>query len=186
MSLLTAPDDSHETSPHSQARHSVRRVWLIALLAAPLALAACSTPPPPPLPIPTPTPKQDALRSLGFTPADDGWHLDLGGRVVFSHDDATLSPEALATVARVATVLLGVGITRITVEGHADNQGSADYNRRLSERRAEVVAQALVTNGFAFADIVRRGHGSARPIADNASDAGRLQNRRAVLIVSSM
>ncbi len=185
MTRRTAVFRPNELSPHPhpQARHSQRRTLLCALLAAPLALAACSTPPPPPPPA---TPKQDALRGLGFTPADDGWHLDLGGRVVFAHDDATLSPDALATIARVAQVLLGVGIDRITVEGHTDNQGGPDYNRRLSERRAEVVAQALVTQGFAMANIVRRGRGSARPIADNNNDAGRLQNRRAVLIVSSV
>lgn len=185
MTHRTAALPPPEPLPHPQARRSQRRALLCALLAAPLALAACSTPPPPPSPPPA-TPKQDALRGLGFTPADDGWHLDLGGRVVFAHDDATLSPEALATIARVAQVLLGVGIDRITVEGHTDNQGGVDYNRRLSERRAEVVAQALVTNGFAHANIVRRGHGSARPIADNNNEAGRLQNRRAVLIVSSV
>lgn len=184
MTPRTAVLRPHELSPHPQTTHHQRRVLLCALLAAPLVLAACGTPPAPPPP--PATPKQDALRSLGFAPADDGWHLDLGGKVVFAHDDATLSPEALATLARVAQVLLGVGVDRITVEGHTDNQGSPDYNRHLSERRAEVVAQALVTNGFALANIVRRGHGAARPIADNANEAGRLQNRRAVLIVSSM
>lgn len=185
MTRRTAVFRPNEILPHAAASGSRRRTLLCALIAAPLALAACSAPPPPPPPPPA-SPRQDALRSLGFTKSDDGWQLDLGGRVVFSLDDATLSPEALGTIARVAKVLLGVGITRITVEGHADNQGSPDYNRRLSERRAEVVAQALVTNGFASANILRRGHGSARPIADNANEAGRLQNRRAVLIVSSV
>ncbi|CAN5750410.1 hypothetical protein BH11PSE8_BH11PSE8_38710 [soil metagenome] len=166
---------------------SRRREMLGALLAVPLALAACSTPPPPPpAPPPPATPKQDALRDLGFAQVDDGWHLDLGGRVIFARDDATLSSEALATIERVAKVLLGVGIDRVTVEGHADNQGGQDYNRRLSERRAEVVALALVKHGFSWSNIVRRGHGASRPIADNSSEAGRLQNRRAVLIVSSV
>ncbi|CAN5904335.1 OmpA family protein [soil metagenome] len=178
--LLTQRQSSR--SPIAARR---RRGLLCAMLVAPLAWVGCTTPPPVPAP-PPPPPKQDALRSLGFVPADEGWQLDLGGRVVFQHDDATLSAEALATLARMAQTLLSVGIDRITVEGHTDNQGSQEYNRRLSERRAEVVAQALVKHGFSMENLVRRGHGSSRPIADNSTEAGRLQNRRAVLIVSSM
>jgi outer membrane protein OmpA-like peptidoglycan-associated protein len=130
--------------------------------------------------------RKQALKDLGFVEDPQGWALNLSGRVLFASNDAALSDDGTQTISRVAQVLLGIGIDRVTVEGHTDNVGSEEYNQRLSQRRAEAVAQALVRKGFASTDIVRRGFGPQRPIADNTSDAGRALNRRAVLIVSSL
>jgi len=150
----------------------------IALL---VALAACATPPPPG----RPPAQQQALKKLGFVEESEGWDLNLAGRVLFGIDETTPSVEGVATLAQVAKVLLSVGIDHLVVEGHADNSGSPEHNQWLSERRAEVVAVTLSKYGFALANIQRRGYGASRPFASNDTLAGRAQNRRAVLIVSS-
>ena len=105
---------------------------------------------------------------------------------MFPSDDATLSTDDLDALSHVSRILLGVGITRLAVEGHTDNLGGDEHNRVLSERRARVVADALVARGFAMIDITMRAFGASRPIADNATELGRLHNRRAALIVPSI
>lgn len=158
---------------------------LIALAAVPVlvAWAGCSSAPPRKGGL---SPEQKAaLRELGFSETREGWELSIDARLVFAVDKADLNTDDLATLSRVAKVLRGIGIQRLTVDGHTDNQGATDYNRRLSERRAAVVADALMANGFAPSDIVRHAYGSTRPIADNDTEEGRRQNRRAVLIVPS-
>jgi outer membrane protein OmpA-like peptidoglycan-associated protein len=130
------------------------------------------------------TPEQKAaLRSLGFVEGREGWEFDLAARVSFAVDEASLSPDAEATLTRIARVLLGVGIDGLTVDGHSDTQGSDEYNQRLSERRADVVAEALIARGLARERTIRRAFGATRPVATNATEAGRRLNRRAVLLV---
>ncbi len=156
-----------------------RRRWLALASAGALVLAGCATPPAAGL-----TPAQTgALSTLGFARNDAGWEFDLAARVPFAIDASTLTPEVEATLARVARVLLSVGIDGLTVDGHSDNLGSEDYNQRLSERRADVVAEALIARGMARAKTIRRAFGATRPIAPNTTDAGRRLNRRAVLLV---
>ncbi|MES2993511.1 MAG: OmpA family protein [Pseudomonadota bacterium] len=156
-----------------------RRHWLALASAIALAATGCATAGRRRL-----TPEQTgALSTLGFARNDDGWEFDLAARVPFAIDASTLSPEVEATLARVARVLLGVGIDGLTVDGHSDNLGTEDYNQRLSERRAEVVAEALIARGMSRDKTIRRAFGAGRPIAPNTTEAGRRLNRRAVLLV---
>lgn len=152
-------------------------------------LAGCTIPPPAPSPaqaLAAPDAREAVLRELGFRPTEQGWELDLAGRVVFPVDDASLSAEAQAAIERLARTLRGLGITRLAIEGHTDNQGTVAYNQRLSERRAQVVAQAFVERGFGPAQVRHQGFGFSRPIEDNRSEAGRQQNRRVTIIVTSL
>lgn len=152
-------------------------------------LAGCAGPTPalgPPVAVAAPEARETALRELGFRPTEQGWELDLAGRVVFPVNDASLSADALAAIERLARTLRGLGIIRLAIEGHTDNQGAAAYNQRLSERRAQVVAQAFVERGFEPAQVRHQGFGFSRPIEDNRSEAGRQQNRRVTIIVSSL
>lgn len=161
----------------------------IALLGLPSLLGGCANPPPAPPPaqaLVAPDVRAASLRELGFRPTEQGWELDLAGRLVFPVDDASLSTEALAAIERLARTLRSLGITRLTIEGHTDNQGPAAYNQRLSERRAQVVAQAFVERGFEPALVRHQGFGFGRPIEDNRSEAGRQQNRRVTIIVTSL
>ncbi len=69
-------------------------------------------------------------------------------------------------------------IEQITVTGHTDSVGARDYNRKLSELRAEAVKDYLVSRGLSGDRIVTKGAGDAQPAASNKTAAGRAQNRR--------
>jgi OOP family OmpA-OmpF porin len=64
------------------------------------------------------------------------------------------------------------------IAGHTDSIGGAEYNLRLSERRAASVKQALISNGVAANRLQSVGHGMSKPKADNSTLAGRAINRR--------
>jgi len=66
----------------------------------------------------------------------------------------------------------------ISVEGHTDSTGSPDFNRKLSQQRAESVAKYLASKGVKAARMEPKGFGPDKPIADNETDAGREANRR--------
>ena len=70
----------------------------------------------------------------------------------------------------------------VKVEGHTDNNGSAEYNQKLSEKRAESVKQYLVDKGVEASRITTEGFGFSKPVADNDTDEGQAQNRRTELI----
>lgn len=180
---------SSDSRLHREARPLGSLSQVITLLSLSSLLAGCAGPPPAPSPpqaAVAPNAREAALRELGFRPTEQGWELDLAGRVVFPVDDASLSAEAQAAIERLARTLRGLGITALAIEGHTDNQGAAAYNQRLSERRAQVVALAFVARGFEPAQVRHQGFGFSRPIEDNRSEAGRQQNRRVTIIVSSL
>jgi OOP family OmpA-OmpF porin len=62
--------------------------------------------------------------------------------------------------------------------GHADSRGDADYNQKLSERRAQSVADYMISQGIDASVIAVSGRGEANPVASNASREGRAKNRR--------
>jgi OOP family OmpA-OmpF porin len=72
----------------------------------------------------------------------------------------------------------------IVVEGHTDSSGAAEYNQRLSERRANAVKDYLVERGVEAGRISTVGLGESQPVGDNATEEGRAQNRRVVLRVA--
>lgn len=169
------------------ARTSRRRMMALGLTLAAL-VSGCATPPPPPPPAPAPkfTLEQvRTMRDLGFVETDEGWTLSMGSRVLFGFGADRLGPDEVETVARLTDSLIKVGLTRVRVEGHTDSIGDAAVNQRLSLRRAEVVAREMESRGFPAAGLQARGLGATRPIADNATEAGRTQNRRVAVIVLS-
>ncbi len=156
------------------------------LLALGLAvlLGACRTAPAPAPSAPGRAERVAALQNMGFVPADDGWELNLGVKLLFATDVDVLSPEGRAAIDAVARSLTSIGIERVRVEGHTDNVGSARHNELLSLRRAESVARQLAQAGLRDEAIERRGLGFTKPVADNATPEGRAQNRRVVVTVS--
>ena len=67
---------------------------------------------------------------------------------------------------------------RIMIEGHTDIQGEEAANMRLAERRAKAVRDGLALLGVPLANMDLRAHGSSRPVADNSTPEGQVQNRR--------
>ncbi len=111
-----------------------------------------------------------------------------GARVVlrgveFGFDTAYIDPASRTTLELVAEELAGRPGIRVRIEGHTCNTGSVEYNRELSQLRAEAVKRILVGYGIAADRLDTVGHGEAQPIADNESDEGRGLNRRVELVI---
>ena len=104
--------------------------------------------------------------------------------VTFAVDKSDVQPQFTRVLDDVARTLNAYPQTTIDVVGHADSSGGADYNQGLSERRASAVADYLTHQGQVLPDrIFVAGMGSRQPIADNATAAGRAQNRRVEIIL---
>ena len=83
---------------------------------------------------------------------------------------------------RAATVLKAKPALTVEVQGHTDNVGGDDYNQKLSEARAASVRQWLAGHGIEAARLSSKGYGKLQPVADNATEFGRAQNRRVELV----
>jgi outer membrane protein OmpA-like peptidoglycan-associated protein len=73
---------------------------------------------------------------------------------------------------------------KLTIEGHADAQGTSSYNQVLSQQRADAVLSYLISRGYQSDLVQAQGIGEDRPVADNASAEGRANNRRVEIIVN--
>jgi len=163
---------------HTLPRRTLR-LFTLALLTALLALAGCQTAPPKGL-----SATQIAvLKQEGFRLTDDGWAFGLSGKVLFGSDLDVLNKESHDIVGRIAKALLGVGIERVRVDGHADASGKDAYNEQLSVRRANSVATVLEQAGMKRQNIQLRGLGSRVPVASNDTVEGRTENRRVSIVV---
>jgi outer membrane protein OmpA-like peptidoglycan-associated protein len=87
-------------------------------------------------------------------------------------------------VAEAAAASTKVPITRIDVNGYTDLSGSADYNQRLSVRRAESVEAELVRDGVPKSEIVIRGFGENDPLVPTAKGVREPQNRRVEIVLN--
>lgn len=104
--------------------------------------------------------------------------LRMPSDVTFGVDQADIQSRFYPVLSDVADSLQRYPQTLIDVAGHADSTGPDDYNQALSERRAASVADYLISRGVLRDRLYVAGHGETRPIASNASEQGRAQNRR--------
>ena len=101
--------------------------------------------------------------------------------ILFDTDSYALRYEARRDLDQVANILMNFQETNITVAGHTDSVGNEAYNQRLSEYRAQSVANYLVSRGVPPYRIGSVGYGETMPIASNSTDSGRQRNRRVEL-----
>ena len=101
--------------------------------------------------------------------------------VHFEHDQATLTAEAKAELGIAVGILQNNPHVRVEVVGHTDSSGSAEYNQKLSQLRAESVSNFFQSQGIAADRIGADGKGESTPVADNETKAGRAKNRRVEL-----
>ncbi len=99
-------------------------------------------------------------------------------QVQFAQGQYVLLSESQRALQQLAEVLQRNPATRIKLTGHTDNQGDADKNLRLSQRRVLVCKNFLITQGIAEERIETEAKGETEPIAPNTTEAGRSQNRR--------
>lgn len=111
----------------------------------------------------------------------DKLYVAMASGILFDVDKAVVKPEARNSIAKAAEVLVKYPDTYITVEGHTDSTGSAEYNQRLSELRANAVRDLLIKDGVPGYRIEAKGYGETEPVADNGTPEGRRLNRRVQL-----
>jgi outer membrane protein OmpA-like peptidoglycan-associated protein len=117
---------------------------------------------------------KDTDRGLVVTMAD----------VLFDTGKYTLRPAAREKLAKLAGIVIAHPGLRLAAEGHTDSTGGAEFNQKLSVKRAESVVEYLGAQGLAADSLSASGFGDTRPIAPNTTTAGRQHNRRVELIVS--
>ncbi len=126
---------------------------------------------------------REQLRGTGVsvTRRADQIILNMPGNVTFDVDSASLRPEFFDVLDSVALVVEEYDQTVLVVDGHTDSSGPNSYNQRLSESRAETVAEYLINRGIRPVRIEASGYGEEYPVASNGSREGRRQNRRVEL-----
>ncbi len=112
--------------------------------------------------------------------------IDADGRVAlhinFDTDKASLRPDAQPVIAEIGKLLEDDPSLSLSIQGHTDNTGSREHNQALSAARARSVLGALVGLGIDPSRLSSLGFGQDKPVADNATQAGRAQNRRVELV----
>ncbi len=117
---------------------------------------------------------------------EDLLKVSVSSEASFDFNSASLKPEFKPTLDKVADVLYRDANLRIQVIGHTDSKGSETYNQGLSERRAQAVGSYLVSQGVASSQVQTEGRGESEPRADNATAAGRAQNRRVEIYLQQL
>jgi OmpA-OmpF porin, OOP family len=105
-------------------------------------------------------------------------------RLLFDTGKATLQPSSQEQLGNIAAILKAYPNAHVKIGGYTDNTGDASANVALSGARAKNVMDALVAAGVDPARLEAKGYGDQHPIGDNATDAGRAQNRRIALLVT--
>ena len=127
--------------------------------------------------------QRDFQQIPGFDAIQSGERLvvTIPNTILFDFDSYALRYEARRDLDKVADILLRYPNTDVTVVGHTDSVGDAGYNQRLSEYRAQSVANYLVSRGVQSFRISSVGYGENRPVASNSTESGRQRNRRVEL-----
>jgi len=134
-------------------------------------------------------PGTGAAGSVAGSPSDPTsvayFQQTVGDRVLFQVDQSSLTPEAQATLEGQARWLLENTAYTAVIEGHADEQGTREYNLALGARRADTVRNYLISRGIAGNRLRVVSYGKERPMQLCSDEACYMQNRRAVTVLTS-
>jgi len=98
--------------------------------------------------------------------------------IKFDVNKATLKPESMGPINRIYKLMKKQPDLRFSVEGHTDSDGDADFNQKLSEKRAKVVMDKLIAMGIDKSRLKYKGWGESKPIDNNNTPEGKANNRR--------
>ena len=147
---------------------------LAAVLAVALSMGACANK----NPLGT-----DAMASAATPGSQQDFVVNVGDRVFFESDQTELNPQAIATLEKQVQWLQTYPRYSFTIEGHADERGTREYNIALGARRAQTVREYLTTRGIAAARMRTISYGKERPVAVCDDISCWSQNRRAVTVL---
>lgn len=122
------------------------------------------------------------LQNLRATQGAEGMQMTLDD-IAFAPGQASLRPEAKASLGKLVAFVNKDPSKPIRIEGHTDSRGNANANQLLSQRRANAVRDALIAAGVAARRITSVGMGENQPVASNDTDEGRAKNRRVDVIL---
>jgi len=117
-----------------------------------------------------------------MTPASE--LQQVGDRVFFAFDKSDISSEGTAVLQRQADFMKKYPALTFTIEGHADERGTREYNLALGERRATSVKKALIALGVPATRINTISYGKERPAVVGSNEAAYAQNRRGVTVIN--
>ena len=151
---------------------------MVLALVAGLALAGCAS---------QKVPNTAADLGLGANSATPGssqdFTLNVGDRIFFDTDSSAIRADAQQTLTRQAQWLNQYGNYAITIEGHADERGTREYNIALGARRAAATRDFLVARGVPATRLRTISYGKERPVAVCDDSSCQTQNRRAVTVL---
>jgi len=152
----------------------VRSVKFAAILLGALAIAGCAKQ----------QPDQAAMAGAAAPGSQQDFIVNVGDRVFFDTDSSELSPQARATLDKQSQWLNQYGRYAFTIEGHADERGTREYNIALGARRAQTVREYLISRGVAATRMRTISYGKERPVAVCNDISCWSQNRRAVTVLN--
>ena len=157
-----------------------------AALSAALLLGACThkqeavnTAPPPAAPPPMAAPVTSSIMPGSV----QDFKVNVGDTVHFALNQYNIEDNDKGTLSKQAAWLARYPSVRLTVEGHADERGTREYNLALGARRANAVKEALVAQGVAAGRLETVSYGKERPICTESSEDCWSQNRRGVSVI---
>jgi len=152
----------------------VRGIKFAALVMGVLAIAACAKQ----------QPDQTAMGGAATPGSQQDFVVNVGDRVFFETDSSELTPQSRATLDKQAQWLNNYAqYSQFTVEGHADERGTREYNIALGARRAQTVRDYLISRGVAANRMHTISYGKERPVALCDDISCWSQNRRAVTVL---
>jgi outer membrane protein OmpA-like peptidoglycan-associated protein len=122
---------------------------------------------------------QQAAPTASTAPTEPGQQ----GVAGFATGRSKLPPNSMAAIGQLATAIKNNPGSKVVIEGHTDNVGSAKRNQTLAMERAQAVRSALVQQGVEVGRITVQSQGEQNPVASNDTGMGRYQNRRAQVII---
>lgn len=127
-----------------------------------------------------------AMKSYGFNETNGDWSLGLSAKILFGKNEYQLRPESEQQIKSMASRLAATGLTHARMDGHTDNYGEESYNKDLSLKRADVVADAWAQGAtIPRSNLTTQGLGKQYPVADNKTAQGRAENRRVAVVIST-
>lgn len=168
----------------------MQRIVFAAIATSALALTGCAKkapeelPPPPPA-TSAPAPVAAPMPSGPVPGSQAHFRQQMAGQdvIYFDTDKFDIDSQDQAALRTQAQYLTQYGTIRATIEGHADERGTRDYNLALGERRANAAKNYLVSLGVAASRLTTVSYGEERPAATGSTEAAWAQNRRAVTVV---
>jgi peptidoglycan-associated lipoprotein len=152
----------------------VRGAKFAAVVLGALAIAGCAKQ----------QPDQTAMAGAAVPGSQQDFIVNVGDRVFFDTDSSELSPQARATLDKQAQWLNQYNRYAFTIEGHADERGTREYNIALGARRAQTVREYLVSRGIMAQRMHTISFGKERPVAVCNDISCWSQNRRAVTVLN--